>query len=105
MYKRQYPQAHRPTHDNCDLSRNISWRIRRLESLRPDDVARAVADEVHGSDGGLFRVARDVGGDEREEGDEGRGTGLREVVACEAAAVGVQGERDDEDLNVKVRSQ
>lgn len=52
-----------------------------------DDVTGAVRNQVDGRHCGFLGVSGNVCRDEREQGDKGRGTGLRHVIAGEPASV------------------
>ena len=94
---RQHDDHHgAPAHDDRDLRWDIPRRVLWSESLGPDDVARAIRDEVECRDGGFLRVAGDIRPDEGEECDERGGRGLGEVVSRQAAAVVVEGEANDQ---------
>ena len=95
--EQQIQNTRAPADDDGDLGGAVLGRVGRAEGLGPDDVADAVADEVHGRNGGFLRVARDVAGDQAEESDEGRGARLRHVVACQPGAGAGDGHGDDED--------
>ncbi len=50
-----------PTNQDRDLSRSVSGLVLRSESLRTDDIACTVCNQVQCSDGGFLRVAGNVG--------------------------------------------
>jgi hypothetical protein len=64
IVQRNEPQVEHtdpPTNQDDDLSGSVSGLVLRSESLRTDDIARAVRNQVQCSDGGFLRVASNVG--------------------------------------------
>ena len=66
MNEQQINHAQRITNNNRDLRRHVSRLVFRSKSLRPDDIARTISNQVQCSDSGLLGIAGNVAGYEGE---------------------------------------